>query len=197
MSSNMSIRSRSQTFLRRLAFVIILVSVTCSTAEGHHIRGIPHYTYSENYPDAPKVDTVRVLDDVTLTMTYYEISGTTKVDLSLYVKNNRTGKVFDGEVIYAVYGKNEDPLKAHAVKALRNKNNMYKAGWVYHNKGLYFTRVTFEFGGRKINEVFPMQIGATEVNYWLLGLVGGSVLALIVVVAVIKKLQTSGRDATQ
>mgnify|MGYP006865114204 CR=1 FL=1 len=150
--------------------------------------------YSENYPNAPKVEYVRTIDDVTLRMTYYEIPGTTKVDLAMYVKDNRTGKNFDGEVTYAVYGENEDPLKAHAVKAVKNKNNIYKAGWAYEDKGLYFARVTFDCDGQKIDELFKMQIGATAVNYWFLSLVAGGVLALIIAVAVIKGLQTRRGD---
>jgi hypothetical protein len=168
---------------------MILVCAAGRYAEAHHIRGIPHYTYSENYPNAPKVEYVREIDNVTLHMTYYEIPGTTSVDLAMYVKDNRTGKSFDGEVTYAVYGQDEDPLKAHAVKAFKNKNNMYKAGWRYKDTGLYFARVTFECGGQKVDEVFKMQIGATEVDYWFLGIIGGGVLALIIAVATIKRRQ--------
>jgi len=176
---------------------MILICVACLPLQAHHIRGIPHYTYSENYPTAPKIEYVREIDNITLRMTYYEISGTTNVDLAMYVKDNRTGKPFKGQVIYAVYGENENPLKAHAVEAVQNKNNIYKAGWVYENKGLYYARVRFKFDGQEIDEVFKMQIGATEVNYWFLGLIGGGVLALIVVVAVIKGMQTGGTDSSE
>jgi hypothetical protein len=174
----------------RIVAAIILLCSVCSPLAAHHIRGTPHYMYSENYPNAPKVEYVREIDNVTLRMTYYEIPGTGKVDLAMYVKDNRTGKNFEGEVTYAVYGEDENPLKAHAVKAVKNKNNIYKAGWTYQDKGLYFARVTFDCDGQKVDEIFKMQIGATAVNYWFLGLVGGGVLALIVVVAVIKRLQT-------
>jgi len=133
------------------------------------------------------------MDNMTLRMTYYEIPGTKNVDLALYVKNNQTGKVFDGTVVYSVYGKKEDPLKAHSVEALKNENNIYKAGWVYENKGLYFARVVFECDGKEIDTTFQMQIGATEVNYWFLGVTGGGVIALIIAVAVLKKLQTRRR----
>jgi hypothetical protein len=188
MESDMSNCNFKQAFLGRLAAAIILVCVACSPAAAHHIRGIPHYTYSENYPNAPKVEYVREIDNVTLRMTYYEIPGTTSVDLAMYVKDNRSGKSFDGNVTYAVYAEDENPLKAHSVNASKNKNNIYKAGWSYEDKGLYFARVTFECDGQKVDEVFKMQIGATEVNYWFLGLVGGGVMALIVIVATIKGL---------
>ncbi|MCP4376583.1 MAG: hypothetical protein GY794_10480 [bacterium] len=185
----------SLTHPRRIVATIILVCGICSPAAAHHIRGTPHYMYSENYPNAPKVEYVREIDNVTLRMTYYEIPGTGKVDLAMYVKDNRTGKNFEGEVMYAVYGEDENPLEAHTVKAVKNKNNIYKAGWEYEDKGLYFARVTFDCDGQKVDEIFKMQIGATEVNYWLLGLVGGGVLALIVAVAVIKKLQTNNSNS--
>ena len=194
MASNMSTCNRRPAGLRRPAVAIMLVCVACSPAGAHHIRGIPHYTYSENYPNAPKVEYVREIDNVTLRMTYYEIPGTTSVDLAMYVKDNRSGKAFDGDVVYAVYAEDENPLKAHAVKAFKNKNNIYKAGWTYEDQGLYFARVTFDCDGQKVDEVFKMQIGATEVNYWFLGLTGGGVAALIIVVAAIKRLQTRRDD---
>jgi hypothetical protein len=197
MASKKLDRYRSPKHLRRLAAMVILICVACGPVGAHHIRGTPHYMYSENYPNAPKVEYVREIDNVTLRMTYYEIPGSTKVDLAMYAKDNRTGKAFDGKVVYAVYGEDENPLKAHAVDAVKNKNNIYKAGWDYENKGLYFARVTFDCDGQKVDEVFKMQIGATEVNYWFLGIVAGGVLALIIAVAVIKKLQTGHEDAAK
>jgi len=176
---------------------VILLCVACLPARAHHIRGIPHYTYSENYPNAPKIEYVREIENVTLRMTYYEIPGTTNVDLAMYVKDNRTGKTFKGPVIYSVYGQDEDPRKAHAVEAVQNKNNIYKAGWIYEDKGLYFARVQFKCADQEIDEVFKMQIGATEVDYWFLGIIGGGVLALIVVVAVIKRMQAGRTNSNE
>ncbi len=164
-------------------------------AQAHHIRGIPHYTYSEHYPDAPIVEEVRQIDDLTLTMTYYEIPGTPAIDLSLYIKDNATGKWYEGDVIFAIYARDEDPAAAHAVTALRNPNNLYKVGWTYETEGLYWVRVSFDVDGKTITEIFKLQMGDSNVNYWLLGSVGGGVVLLIVVVAVIKRVSAGKAGA--
>jgi len=166
-------------------------------AAAHHIRGIPHYSYSENYPSAPAFEETREVGDFTLTMTYYEIPGAMALDLSLYIKDNRTGKVYDGDVIYAVYGEDESPVEAHSVMALKNKNNLYKAGWDYEKDGLYYVSVKFTDGEELIDEVFTIQMGETGVNYWFLGIAGGGVLLLIVAVALIKRAQGGGRAVVQ
>ncbi len=153
----------------------------------HHIRGIPHYTYSENYPTAPLFEDVRELDHFTLRMTYYEIPGSKAIDLALYVKDMRTDQPFDGDVTYAIYAANEDPSKAHSVIAYRNKNNIYKAGWEYEHDGVYWVRVTFDSEGQRFDEVFKLQMGNPRVNYWFIGACGFGVAILIVVVAVLKR----------
>lgn len=125
-------------------------------------------------------------------MTYYEIPGMDKVDLALYVKDERTGKSHTGQVIYAVYGEGEDPLKAHSVVAFRNKNSIYKAAWTYEQHGLYWLRVRFKDGPSTVEELFRLQIGDQTLNYWYLGASGGGVVLLIVAVAVIKKVRSPG-----
>ena len=197
----MHLFAKSRANLKRtfLTAAVLAAWVLCagSEAQAHHIRGIPHYTYSENYPSAPMFEDVHELDHFVLRMTYYEIPGTKALDLALYVKNNRTGSPFQGDVTYAVYGENEDPLKAHSVVAYRNKNNIYKAGWVYEHSGLYWVRVTFESEGKVYDDVFKLQMGDPPVNYWYLGLSAGGVVVLIIIVAILKRISVRKEAAEQ
>lgn len=169
---------------------LVAVLLVCSlTVRGHHIRGIPHYSYSESYPTAPTFEEVREVDNLTLRMTYYAIPGSKAVDLALYIKDRRTGKPYSGKVVYSVFGEKEDPTEAHSVTALLNKNNIYKAGWVYEEDGLYYVRVQIGDNAALGDEAFRMQIGEPTVNYWLLGGVAGGILVLIIAVALIKRAQ--------
>jgi hypothetical protein len=194
-------RNRSRT----LAAVAIACVCFCvvPTARAHHIRGIPHYTYSENYPEAPSFEEVREVGSFTLRMTYYEIPGTKTADLAVYAKDRRTGKAYTGDLSYAVYALDEDPAAAHTVTAFRNKNNIYKAGWDYETDGIYMVRVRFTDAGQPVDEIFRLQIGSSQVNYWFLGGLGVGLAVLIATVAILKRIrsapaltaETSGEDA--
>lgn len=180
-----------------LTAALVVAALWAAPAQAHHIRGIPHYTYSENYPSAPLFEEVHETDDHVLRMAYYEIPGTKALDLALYVKMRLTGKPFEGNVTFAVYGENEDPAKAHSVVAYRNKNNIYKAGWEYEHDGVYWVRVEFEDGGKRIVDVFKLQMGDPPVNYWYVGSAVAIVVVLIVAVAIIKRMsagQVTGDD---
>ena len=164
-------------------------------ADAHHIRGIPHYAYSENYPTAPLFEELREVDQFSLRMSYYEIPGTKSVDFALYVKDRHTDKPYEGQVVYAVYGQNEDPVKAHSVTGYRNKNNIYKVGWTYEDPGVYWVRVRFgDAASGAVDEVFRLQMGDSSVNYWFLASAGGGVVLLILVVAVLKRFSAGEPD---
>lgn len=172
---------------RALGMILLCNALPC---HGHHIRGIPHYTYSENYPTAPAFEEVRESENLTLRMTYWDIPGTRAVDLALYAKDRHTGKPFKGTVEFAVYGEDEDPAKAHSVKAYMNKNNIFKAGWSYEEFGLYRVRVRIYEKDQVIEETYSMQIGDAGISWLYVGGSFLSVMLLIILVAVLKKISS-------
>jgi hypothetical protein len=169
----------------------------CLQGTAHHIRGIPHYSYSDSYPTAPMLEEMRETGNLSLRMTYYAIPGTKAVDLALYIKDRHTDKPFAGKVEYAVFGENEDPKNAHSVVAYMNKNNIYKAGWNYDVDGLYMVRVRIHQKSGVVEEVFRMQIGEVGLSWWYIGGSIIGVLALIVTVATIKKMQMAKSVAAE
>lgn len=174
----------------RLAAAAALAGLLAPAAEAHHIKGIPHYAYTESYPQAPTFEELRRAGPFELRFTFFALPGTKNADLALYVKDTRGGKPYAGEVTMSVYAEGESPAQAHWVRAYRNKNNIYKVGWVYETSGVYYVRVRFAAGADAADETFRIQVGESGANYWVLGAVALGVAALIAVVAVLNRGKT-------
>jgi hypothetical protein len=169
-------------FLLSLFFVI-------GTADAHHIRGIPHYSYQDNYPQAPLIEEFRDTADLTLQFTFWQIPGQRALDLALYAKNRATGKPYTGDVSFQVFkrGDAKELRKNHPFLATPNKRNIYKVGWVYEEDGVYFAEVSLGEGDQAVTETFRFQVGKVPPNYWLLGGIVGLVICLMIFVAIAKR----------
>jgi len=172
----------------RMLFMVCLLCVL-NTAQAHHIRGIPHYSYQDNYPQAPLIEEFRDSGSWTLQFTFWQVPGQKALDLALYVKNRATGKPYNGDVTFQVFmrGESKEQKKNHPFQALPNRRNIYKVGWVYEEDGVYFAEVTLRDGDQRINETFRFQVGKPAPNYWLLGGVIAFIAGLMIFVAVAKR----------
>jgi len=160
-----------------------------STAAAHHIRGIPHYSYQDNYPQAPVFEEFRDTGPWALQFTYWKIPSQKALDLALYVKRAATDAPYEGGVTLQVFKEGEDETseKNHPFTAYANPRNIYKVGWVYEESGLYNVRVIMGEGAEKITEHFTIQVGTIPLNYWYLGGTVIGVIALMAAVAILKK----------
>lgn len=112
-----------------------LVMLLASAAESHHIRGIPHYSYKNNYPETPVYEVVESEGRWLITFTYYVIPGQQALDLAIYIRDTANGELFEEPVTFLVFGVREDPEESHPYTAYRNPTNIYKVGWVYEEEG--------------------------------------------------------------
>ena len=61
------------TAVARIGFSVAIVLTLGTTAAAHHIRGIPHYSYQDHYPETPVYELTEVVDGYLVTFTYYQI----------------------------------------------------------------------------------------------------------------------------
>ena len=154
----------------------------------HHIRGIPHYSYNENYPQSPLFEELRESGDWSLQFTFWEIPAKKALDLAFYAKSIASGEPYTNAVTFQVFSQGEDlAQKKHPFAATINPRNVYKVGWVYEDAGLYIARVTLGEGARAVSEDFLFQVGEPPPNYWFMGGCLGAVLVLVVSVALLKR----------
>lgn len=173
--------------MKKTAFIAVIIMAVAFPVRAHHIRGIPHYTYQDHYPETPVYEVTQTVNDYDVTFTYYKIPAQNAYDLAIYIRDVDSSKVFDGAVIFKVFGKHEDPAKSHPFSAYRNPTNVYKVGWVYEDDGHYYVRVSFDDGLKQSNLVFDLIIGGSNPVWTYLG---GSIaifLIFAIVVAVLKK----------
>ncbi len=176
--------SREGKFWKQTVIFLGVFLITTS-AHAHHIRGLPHYGYSKNYPQVPTYEESRVVDDWEISFSYIKIFETKNCDLAIYLKNTKTGKPFDGVMSFKVFGEHEDPHDVHAYDAHRHTNT-YRVGWVYEKDGIYTLRITFNDGAKTYVEDFRMQMGNVGFNkFWLI--LPGVVILVLVVLNIIKR----------
>jgi len=66
------------------------------TARGHHILGLPHYSYKENYPQRPTLEYPATTGPYEVLLTSYPGVPTPgePANLAFYIKNQQTGEVY-------------------------------------------------------------------------------------------------------
>ena len=179
--------------MKNILLILLLTLSFVSVVESHHIRGIPHYSYRDNYPETPIYELTKNVSQYEVTFTYYKIPGQTAFDLAVYVRDTITDKPYMEPVEFLVFGKHEDPNDSHPFTAYRNQTNIYKVGWVYEEEGVYFIRVTFTDSLGTHNVLFELNVGNKN-NVWLYLLVSVTIIIFFAaIIGIIRKKQKMSR----
>lgn len=94
-------RHRKPDRKRRGAVLAAIVGLLCpwlfgGSAQGHHILGLPHYSYKENYPQRPTLEYPATTGPYEVLLTSYPgvpVPGE-PANLAFYIKNRETGRVY-------------------------------------------------------------------------------------------------------
>ncbi len=105
-----------------LAGVLLIAILTPRVAFGHHILGLPHYSYKENYPQAPTLEYPASSGPFDILLTSYP--GKPKpgqsANLVFYLKNRNTDRPYDKPISVRVlqtftFGRNYEVMPARQV----------------------------------------------------------------------------------
>ncbi len=180
--------------------VCSLLLLPC-TAFSHHQLGLPHYLYSEEYPQIPTM----VIDadvEAGYIVTFSAYPGKPKpgeiVRLKVYIKEKATGAAYDKAIQMSVgtvkFLKKEQEILPP--KTILSEFNEYKMSYQFDEAEKYLVHVTFKAkGGHTENIPFPIVIGETQFN--LIPVILGSVFVLIFIAVGVtqkKKKQTSSEE---
>ncbi len=175
-------------------------------ARAHHILGIPHYAYLEEYPQAPVLTYLVEAGAYELRMTGYPgiLEPGDRCSLHVYLQHIESGAPFAGGLTLTVtedrligtdpviYG----PMHADLQEAV------YKFYPRFGHEANYLARLEFEVEGVPWIIDVPMLVGAPGSPWAVLGgVAGATVLFLIVVRALRIKMrrrarETAGQHAT-
>lgn len=168
---------------RRIAsFALGLLLLFAPTAaNAHHILGVPHYSYDEDYPQTP-VLTYRVdAGEYDVKMTGYpgKVEPGQRCSLHLYIHHRVSGKLFDAPVTMTVTRDRlfmTDPVIYGPMPA-RLDERIYKFHPHFEDEGEYRVMVEFEAAGAPWSIEMPLVVGeprspivALGVSAWGLGL---------------------------
>jgi ferredoxin-type protein NapH len=143
----------------------MLVSLlAASPASGHHILGLPHYSYKENYPQRPTLEFPATTGPYDVLLTSYPgvPVPAEPVNLALYIKNRDTRRVLQEPVTIRVlqthtFGDNTVILPATTRSPFDNE---YKFHVTFPVDGEYIVELSMPVEGRV--EVIPFLIVAGQ-----------------------------------
>lgn len=168
-------------------------------AAAHHILGIPHYKYSEEYPQIPMVEVLAQTPDADLYFTY--MPGTPRpgqdVRFKLYAKRRLSGEpltpTLKVEVFEKTFGGGLVPVaEPFTVEpGLGPEANDFKFFLAFAKAEAYVLRVHFPDEGKTEVIDFPVTIGQTDDRPLLAGAFGLLVMA-VGTVAVLKRRRRPG-----
>jgi hypothetical protein len=180
---------------------VALIAATMTLAHwsapawAHHILGIPHYKYSEDYPQIPFVEIQAQVRAHELSFTYFP--GTPKpgeaVRFKLYIRHQKTGEPFRRPLTVELYKKTAfgGRQQLGAPFTIRTGSgpeaNDYKFFRTFDTAEAYEVRVLFASGGAAVETIpFPLTIGETD-DRPLLAAAAGTLLLAVIVVAALKR----------
>ena len=177
-----------------------LPTILPTMATAHHIMGIPHYRYGEDYPQIPYLEVLAQVGAHDLDFTYFP--GVPKpgerVRFKLYIHDRESGEVFRNPLPVKVVRKRflRSPVAIVAPFEIRTgdgpEKNDYKFFLTFDAAEAYEIRVHFP-GDDGVEIIpFPVVIGETDdrpLLFGAAGLLGGAIIS----VAVVKKRRKTAR----
>ncbi len=176
-----------------LALPLVLLALPVPLA-AHHILGIPHYKYSEEYPQIPYLEVLAQVGPMDLVFTHFPgfpEPGET-VRLKLYVHDRDSGEVFRRPLVAEVVRKRflRDAVPVAEPLTLRPgtgpEKNDYKFFLTFSEAEAYEVRLRFPVDGGFETIPFPVTIGRTD-DRPLIFAAAALLAAAVVVVALTKK----------
>jgi ferredoxin-type protein NapH len=178
--------SRTKSVVTSLVAFVLLAAA----APAHHILGLPHYSYRENYPQAPTLEYPATTGPYDVLLTSYPgkpIPGES-ASLAFYIKNRETGKPFDQSITVRVlqtftFGENREVLSATRVQPFEVP---HKVNVTFPADGEYVVEMTMDVLGKPETIPFMMISGEPTATTSVLIAVGLGLALFIVVVRAIK-----------
>ncbi|MBI2944769.1 MAG: 4Fe-4S binding protein [Candidatus Wallbacteria bacterium] len=169
---------------------LLLGLVLAMPLQAHHILGLPHYAYKENYPQVPQLEYPAAAGPYDILLTSYPgnpVPGE-KTIIAVYIKDRTTGRAYEGEIgIRALRSRlfsDPEPL-APAVRVVPCEVP-HKTTVTFPEAGDYWVELTFDVEGKPESIPFPIVAGNPSPAGAVVTLFGGVMLTLLVTVRAIR-----------
>ena len=181
--------SRSALYFLALIAGIFLTSMP--DIEAHHYKGLPHYSYFDNYPQIPYLEFIKMDEQFETFITVYNFQGLNleqvdspdDVRLYVYLYDLEKDKVFKGEAAFEIYSHDQLIRKIDFIPP-EQENIFVIQGKIKEQDRLSLKIKVKKEDGQLASIEIPFQI--TETFFEKYGLALG-IFAFFVTVALIKK----------
>jgi len=160
-----------------------------SPVQAHHILGLPHYSYKENYPQAPTLEYPASTGPYDVLLTSYPgkpVPGE-PTNIAVYIKDRHTGRPYDQPVTVCIlqtftFGRNRIVVPATLVQPYEN---LHKLTATFPEEGEYVLELRMDVEGAQELIPFMMISGdPTATASVVVAIVFGLGMFLIVVRAI-------------
>ncbi len=169
-----------------VAAALLSPLMATGSALGHHVLGLPHYSYKENYPQRPTLEYPATTGPYDVLLTSYPgapVPGE-PANLAFYIKNRLTGEVYDRPVAARIlqtstFGDNVIVMESTTRTPFDNEYKFYAT---MPTEGEYVVELSLPVEGRV--EVIPFLLVVGNPTAAASFVVVGAFLLVIVLVAV-------------
>jgi ferredoxin-type protein NapH len=184
------IRNESMAGKAPLVLAIACIGSVALPAEAHHILGLPHYSYKENYPQVPTLEYPAQTGPYDVLLTSYPgipLPGET-ANIAIYIKNRQTGAPFEQPVEVRVlqtytFGKSRDVFPRAQCLPF---DNLHKLSVNFPEEGEYIVELSLEVEGKIETIPFAMIAGNPTATASMLVATGIGLTVFFVVVRAIR-----------
>ena len=174
----------------RVTMGLILVLLITPDVHAHHIMGIPHYAYDEQYPQTPVLTYRMEAGPYDVKMTGYPgmPQPGERCTFHIYIRRIDTGALYDGKVSLTVLQDRligQDPVIYGPVEA-GLEERVFKFYPEFKEEANYTTRISFVVEGTPWIVDLPVVAGEPGSPWVVLGSVGGGLAIFLIVVRAIR-----------
>ena len=170
--------------------LILLVVGPSTPAWAHHIMGIPHYSYDENYPQAPVLKLIENVGQWEFQLTGYPGKPVPGVptELHVYVVDAESRRLYQEPVSIEIHRLSllGTRSKVYGPRETTLSENVYKFYPTYEVEGNYEITLAFPDGDVTSTLTFPMVAGEPGSPTLILG---GGAFAFVLFLLVIRSLK--------
>lgn len=144
---------------------IIAVLLGVVTVEAHHYKGLPHYSYFENYPQVPVLEFINETPEYEIFMTVYNFQGLNleqvespdDVRLYIYIFDLKQNKVFKGQARFKILSRGQLVYDTKLIDS--EQENIFVIQRKIENQDDLFINVEFkDQSGQTVTLEIPFQI---------------------------------------
>ena len=175
--------------MRHAGFVVIVAMAVAfelmvpARCAAHHILGVPHYAYDEEYPQTPVLTYSAEAGDFEVKTTAYpsEIVAGEPVTLHVYVRDSRSGTPYDGTVTMRIDRKRglAAPAPVYGPINAELDERIYKFHPIFPVDARYRALLAFRADGESWTVELPLVIGEPASPWTIAGWVGAAVAILL------------------